>query len=131
MCEKEMCEKRVLCKKCGHGARLFHNPDTVVRKEGEHGPVVVIDGPPNSNTNPGWVVVVCQYKGCKLYNKTDERFTEKEFINLKFRPLCPNCKQEMEPDRDDNGKGNYAYRCPKENCHSHSLFAEYLPRLKK
>jgi hypothetical protein len=131
MCDndKEFRELFVKCKKCSRGAQLFHNPDAGCIKDGERGPVVPIVGPPDSNQFPGWVIVVChQNTKCTKYNKF-EFLTKDDFKSLSFRPLCPICKQKMEPERDNRGKGNYAYRCANDN--SHCLLADCLPRWKK
>jgi hypothetical protein len=126
MCDKNICEVNVICKKCGYRAQLYHNPDAGCIKDEATGRFVPVDGPPGSNQFPNWVVVVCQHKGCKLHdNKKFELFTKKDFKDLQFRPHCPICKQEMKPERDHNGKGDYAYRCSTENCHSHFFLAEY------
>ena len=34
---------------------------------------------------------------------------------------------EMKKVRELQGKGNYAYECPNEECQSHCLLADYLP----
>lgn len=126
MCDKDICEDVVLCKKCTHGARLYHNPGGGCIKSGQGAPAVPFVGSPQSNEFFGWVVAVCKHQGCTKSNKP-EFLSEDGFKSLRFRPHCPGCRQEMEPERDCQGKGNYAYRCPNDNCHSHRLLAEYLP----
>ena len=121
---KDICEDVVLCK-CGHGARLYHNPPGGCIKSGQGSPAVPFVGSPQSNEFFGWVVAVCEHQGCTKSNKP-VYLSKDDFKSLRFRPYCSVCKQEMKPERDCQGKGNYAYECPNESCDSHCLLADCL-----
>jgi len=126
MCDKEICEEVVICKRCRHGARLYHHPGGGCIKSRQGAPAVPFVGSPHSDEFAGWVVAVCKHQGCSHFNRP-EFLSEDDFKSLRFRPHCPVCKQEMKPKRNCRGKGNYAYRCTNDNCDRDSLLADYLP----
>jgi hypothetical protein len=126
---KEPSEIFVICKKCGHGARLYHNPGGGVIKSCKGAPAVPVIGLPHSTKFFGWVVVVCKHQKCKNFDKPV--FLSEDDFKLLTPPCCPVCKEKMKPDRDNQGKVNYYYRCEKDDCHLHILLADLLPDWKE
>jgi|TARA_B100001971_G_C17853501_1_gene364590 hypothetical protein len=126
---KESLEVFVLCKKCQHGARLYHHPGGGAIKSCKGAHAVPFVGPPDSTEFFGWVVAVCKYQQCKNFNKPVP-LPEKDFRSL-APPCCRVCKKKMKPERLNQGKGNYSYRCENNDRHSHILLAECLPRWKE
>ncbi len=122
---KEPLDIFVICKKCGHGARLYHNPAGGCIKSRTGAAAKMFVGSPDSTDFLGWVISKCEHKKCKNYAKPTP-LSEYDFKSLSA-PCCPECKQKMNPDRDNRGKGNYCYRC--ENCQKHILLAGLLPNL--
>ena len=126
---KESSEVFVLCKKCQHGAQLYHHPGGGVIKSCKGAPAVPFVGSPDSTEFSGWVVTVCKYQQCKNYDKPDP-LSEHD-----FKLLTPPCfrvfKKKKKPERENQGKCNYSYRCYNNDCHSHILLAERLPRWKE
>lgn len=116
----------VICKKCEHGARLYHNPNGGCIKNGQSDVAIPTYGTRYSHPSNEWVDTVCENKRCKNYNKP-EYLSKDDFESLRFHPNCTVCGKEMKKIRELQGKGNYAFECPNENCHSHCLLADYLP----
>jgi hypothetical protein len=122
MCDKDIFEAVVICKKCGHGARLYKNPRARVRKLCKGAPAILFNSMNPSPEFSGWVSKVCQNQGCKNFNKTYP-LSEDEFKSL-TPPCCPVHKQKMKPEKD---RQSYFYRCENNNCHSHKRLADMLP----
>ncbi len=116
----------VICKKCEHGARLYHNPNGGCITNGQSDVAIPTYSTRYSHPSNEWVDTVCENKRCKNYNEP-VYLSKDDFKSLKFRPDCPVCQQEMKPVRDFQGKGPYAYICTDDNCQSHRLLADYLP----
>jgi hypothetical protein len=127
---KEHLEIFVICKKCGHGARLYHNPGGGVIKSCKGAPAVPIIGSPDSTKFLGWVAVVCKHQGCGKFNKP-VFLSERDFESLSFRPCCDVCGTTMQPERERQGKGNYVYRCGNARCNSVKSLSDFLPDWKK
>lgn len=123
---KEYLDRIVKCKKCGHGAHLYHDRGGGCIKSCKGASAVPFTGRPDSTPFLWWVVAVCKRKECKNLDKPVP-LSENEFRDL-MPPPCPVCKQIMKPDRDGNGKGDYIYRCENNNCKSLPL-AGLLPVL--
>ena len=119
----------VLCKKCGHGAYLYHHPGGGVIKSCKGAPVVPFVGSPDSTEFLGWVVTVCKYRQCKNFDKP-VLLSEDDFKTID-PPSCCVCDKEMKPERMDQGKGNYFYKCENNDCNSHILLADRLPLWKE
>ena len=122
---KEPLDRFVICKKCGHGARLYHNPAGGCIKLQAGAAAKMFVGSPGSTRFLGWVISKCENKICKNYAK-QAPLSEYDFESLS-PPCCPECKQKMTSYRDDGGKGNYRYKCKK--CQEDILFADLLPNL--
>lgn len=118
-------DRFVICRKCGHGARLYHNPGGGCIKSGAGAPAKMFVGSPDLTNFFGWVISKCENKKCKNYDK-QAPLSEPDFESL-LPPCCPTCKQKMAPYRDNRGKGNYHYKC--KNCQEDILFAGLLPNL--
>ena len=131
---KKDLELFVICKKCRHGAKLYHGGGGIKSREG--GPTVPITGSPDPTQFLGWVVAVCKRQQCKNFNKL-VFLSEDDFKSLN-PPCCPVCEEKMKPDRElsrinfnAQRKGNYFYRCENNDCHSHILLADLLPDWKE
>jgi hypothetical protein len=120
---KEPSEIFVICKKCGHGAQLYHGGGAIKSSKGA--PAVPITGSSDQAKFFGWVVVICKHQQCKNFNKP-VFLSEDEFKSL-TPPCCSVCKKKMKPERENQGKGNYYYRCENNDCDSDILLADLLP----
>lgn len=119
----------IICKRCGHGARLYHNPGGGCVKQCAGAPAKMFVGSTNSNAFYGWVISKCENKKCKSFAK-QVPLSEDEFKSL--TPPCPECKQNMQAYRDHYGKGNYRFGCENNDCPMYEkniLFAELLPNM--
>ncbi len=122
---KEPLDRFVICKKCGHGARLYRNPRGGCIKSCKDAPAVPLNSAHPSPEFLWWVSVVCKKQRCNNFNKP-VFLSEHDFESLS-PPCCPKCKHKMTPYRDDGEKGNYRYKC--KNCQEDILLADLLPNL--
>ena len=123
---KESWDRFDICKKCGHGARLYHNPGGGCIKANKDAPAIPFIGSPNSTEFLGWVVVVCEQPNCKNFNKPVP-LAEDSFCSLNPLPDCPKCGKKMKPEREQQRTGNYGYRCEDKDCQSYFRLADKLP----
>lgn len=109
MCDKDISEKFVRCKKCGHGAQLYWDPKGGCIKSSKDAPAVPLNRMESSPLFYKWVSVVCK-KNPKCKKRNIPVFLSKDdFNDLKPRPFCTKCKHEMKPEIFE--KSIYIYRC--------------------
>jgi len=121
MCDKDVFEAIVTCKKCRHPAQVYRNPKVGVRKDRKGAPAIVFKDENPSPEFRWWVSVVCKNQNCSQCNKSIT-FTFDDFKSLK-PPCC--CKQKMKPEVYEGFA--YIYKC--EICEKIIPLATWLPDL--
>ena len=118
-------DRFIKCKKCSHGARLYHDPSGGCITSCKGAPAVPFTGSYNLSEPTNWVFAVCKRENCKDFNKL-VFLSEKDFYELK-PPLCHKCENKMKPERERQETGDYAYMCENDDCHVYFRFTELLP----
>jgi len=109
MCNKDISEKFVTCKKCSHPAKLYWDTKGGCIKASKDAPAVPLNRMESSPLFYTWVSVVCEKNPkCKKHN-IPVFLSKDDFYDLKLRPCCSVHKQEMKPEIFE--KSIYIYRC--------------------
>ncbi|HBG26980.1 MAG: hypothetical protein A2Y10_15365 [Planctomycetes bacterium GWF2_41_51] len=109
MCDKDFLDANViLCKKCNHEVKLYHNPKVGVRMDCKGAPAIVFRDENPSPEFRWWVSKVCKNRRCKNFNKLFVDLLKWEEFKSLNPPCCPACKQKMKPEKTNTF---YFYKC--------------------